>query len=129
MSFRVAAVAAAAVLLSCASCGGGGGGGGQIQRVEPLQQCLKGKKLPTNVTRGVELGGAEERADVVDTELLSPSAARLYVFKSVRAAENAVTGSAIKRERRDNVVIVYAHPPTKQDRAVLEECFSGKFGR
>jgi hypothetical protein len=123
----VCAAAAAAVLVACASCGGGSGGGGQIQRVEALQQCLKGKQLPTNLSRGVDLVGAKERADVVDTELLSPSAARLYVFKSVRAAEAAVAGSAVKRERRDNVVIVYAHPPTKEDRAVLEECFSGKF--
>jgi hypothetical protein len=118
-------VAAAGLFL--AACGGGDGGGGQIQRVEPLQQCLKQARLPTNLTRGAQLPGADETADVVDTELVSPSAARLYVFKSVKAAENGQSSASGEVERRDNVVIVYAHPPTEADREVLDKCFSGKF--
>jgi hypothetical protein len=119
------AFVAAALLLS--ACGGGDGGGGQVQRVETLQQCLKSKTLPTNLTPDAQLPGAEEKADVLDTELLSPSAARLYVFDSVNAAEQAQAAASGDLERRDNVVIVYAHPPTEPDRKALEDCFSGKF--
>jgi hypothetical protein len=59
--------------------------------------------------------------------VLSPSAARLYVFDSVDAAKAAAADAAGENERRDNVVILYAHPPTDEDKAALEECFSGKF--
>jgi hypothetical protein len=120
---RLVPIVAAAVLLG----GCGGGGGGQIQRVEVVQQCLKRKQLPTNVTRDAQLPGSSERAELLDTELLSPSAARLYVFDSVDAAKSAAADAGGEHERRDNVVILYAHPPTDEDKAALEECFSGKF--
>jgi hypothetical protein len=120
---RLVPIVAAAVLLA----GCGGGGGGQIQRVEVVQQCLKRKQLPTNVTRGAQLPGSSEHADLLDTELLSPSAARLYVFDSVDAAKSAADAAGGEHERRDNVVIRYAHQPTDEDRAALDECFSGKF--
>jgi hypothetical protein len=122
---RLVALAVAGALL-LAACGGDGGGG-QVQRVESLQNCLKDKRLPTNLTRGAQLAGASETADLVDTELVSPSAARLYVFKSVSAAEDAQAGASGDLERRDNVVIVYAQAPTEADRAVLDKCFSGGF--
>jgi hypothetical protein len=121
---RRAVVAAAAVLV--AGCGGGDDGG-QVHRVESLQECLRAKQLTTNVTRDEQLVGAKERADVVSTTLRSPNGARLYVFDSAGDAEAAQAGSPIRRERRDNVIVVYAAPPIEADRDVLDECFRGDF--
>jgi hypothetical protein len=59
-------------------------------------------------------------------ELLSPTAARLYVFAGVDAAKAAEATASGSPERRDNVVIVYAQPPTDKDRAALDDCFSGR---
>ena len=99
-----------------------------MQRVESLQRCLSSqKKLPTNMTRDARLPGSAEPADLVDTELLSPSAARLYVFGSVDAAKGSESAAPGTVERRDNVVILYAHEPTEADRKALADCFSGSF--
>jgi hypothetical protein len=117
-------------MLACACIGlaacGGGGGGGRIQRAEILQRCLSQKKLPNNLTRGIRAPGADQPADVVDTELVSPSAARLYVFANVDSAKSAAGAVSGPHERRDNVLIVFAHPPTDKDRAALDDCFSGR---
>jgi len=120
------AAAAACAAVALASCGGDTGGG-RVQRVETLQNCLTRKKLPTHLTRGAQLPGADERADLLDTELISPSAARLYVFASVDAAKSAAAAASGEPERRDNVVILFAEQPTEKDRAALSDCFSGRF--
>ena len=127
MTRAAAAIAAISLAVAVAACGGGDGGGGQVHRVESLQECLRAKQLTPNVTRDEQLVGAKERADVVSTTLRSPNGARLYVFDSVAGAEAAQAGSPIERERRDNVIVVYASPPIEGDRAVLEECFRGEF--
>jgi hypothetical protein len=122
---RRASALLALALVVAAGCGGGEGG--RVQRVEPLQRCLThDKKLPTHLTADARLPGSSSPAQLLDTELLSPSAARLYVFGSVDAAKSAAAG-AEGSERRDNVVIVYDQPPSAEDRKALEDCFSGKF--
>ena len=98
-----------------------------MHRVEVLQECLQAKQLTTNVTRDERLVGSDGTADVVSTTLRSPNGARLYVFDSVADAEAAEAGSPIERERRDNVIVVYASPPIESDRAVLDGCFRGEF--
>jgi hypothetical protein len=116
-------------VLACAAAAGcGDPGGGRIQRVEQLQRCLASqKKLPTQLTRDARLAGSSQPAELLDTELLSPSAARLYVFRSVDAADSAAAAAPDDPERRDNVVIVYEQAPTADDRAALADCFSGEF--
>jgi hypothetical protein len=118
-----AAVAIGACLVAA---GCGGGEGGRIQRAENVQRCLSQKKLPTDLTRDARMPGSDEPADLLVTELLSPSAARLYVFATVDAAETAQGTAQQKLDRRDNVVIVFAEGPTAADRKVLDECLSGR---
>jgi hypothetical protein len=119
------AAATACACLTIAACGGGDGG--RIQRPENVQRCLSKKKLPTNLTRNARLPGSSEPADLLDTELISPSAARIYVFASVDAAKAAEGASQGGFERRDNVLVDYAEEPTAADRKALEDCFSGRF--
>jgi hypothetical protein len=120
------AAAAASAAFALAGCGGGDAGAGQVLRIETLQHCLTGKGIGTNVTRAARLPGANEPADLIDAELISPSAARLYVFRSVDAAKGGEAGAAGAPERRDNVVIVYDGQPTAADRAALQGCLSGR---
>ena len=119
---------AAAAGLALAACGGSDGG--KIQRVDVLQRCLGDQQLPTNATERARLPGVEQTAELLDTELASPSAARLYVFPSVGEAMSAevvvAAGSSSSLfERRDNVVILYEQQPTAKDRELLDGCFSG----